>query len=135
MSEATRTYGARIIHPVSAPLEAYASLMAQVKHKLFADFRKGKDVSSLKSSYLTQYGITARQFNALRVEVEGKIGSIKERQKQLIEEKKEQLASLKKKLPRIKNKEILHQKKKRFAKLQSQLEKLQTAQKEDRISL
>lgn len=109
--------------------------MAQVEHKLFADLCKGKEAGSLKTSYLIQHGITARQFNAARVQVEGKIDSIKQRQKQLIEEKKDQIAALEKKIARIKNKEIRHQKKRRLSKLRSYLQKLQIAQETNRISL
>ena len=88
MSDSTRTYQTRIPQLFRDPLAAYACLMAQVEHSLFADLCRGKDPSSLKSPYLIQYGITARQFNAARVEIEGKTDSIKQRQKQLIEEKK-----------------------------------------------
>ena len=135
MSDFTRTYQSRIPQLFVEPLDVYASLMAQVEHKLFADLCKGKDATKLKSSYLVQYGITARQFNAARVKIEGKIDSIKQRQKQLIEEKKEQIAALEKKIIRLKNKKIRHQKKRRLAKLQSQLKKLRTAQESHRISL
>lgn len=91
MSDHIRTYESRISNFIDEPLSKYASLMTTVKHKLFTDLSKGKESSILKSSYLIQYGITARQFNGIRVSVEGKIRSIKERQKQLIEEKKKRL--------------------------------------------
>ena len=135
MSESTRTYQSRISEAYSDPLSAYASLMAVVEHKLFADLCKGKDSSSLKSAYLTQHGITARQFNASRVKVEGKRDSIKQRQKQLIEEKKHQIEAIQTKLIKLKNKAAVHQKKRKFARLQSQLRHLQEDRKADRISL
>lgn len=134
MSDCTRTYQTRI-SGFDAPLDAYASLMAKVKHKLFADLCRGKEVSSLKSTYLIQYKITARQFNAARVEMEGKIASIQERQKQLIGEKKDQIQELEKKIPRLKNKQTQHMKKRRLNRLRSQLKKLQTAQEENRVAL
>ena len=130
-----RTYQSRIPQLFSDPLNAYAFLMAKVEHKLFRDLCRGKEGTLLKSSYLIQYGITARQFNAARVKVEGKIDSIKQRQKQLIEDKKEQIATLEKKIIHLKNEKIRHQKKRRCAKLQSQLKKLQTAQEKNLISL
>ena len=135
MSDSTRTYQTRIPQLFRDPLAAYACLMAQVEHSLFADLCRGKDPSSLKSPYLIQYGITARQFNAARVEIEGKTDSIKQRQKQLIEEKKEKIAALEKKIVRLKNKKIRHQKKRRLARLQAQLKTLEIAQETNRISL
>ena len=130
-----RTYQSRIPQLFSDPLNAYAFLMAKVEHKLFRDLCRGKEGALLKSSYLIQYGITARQFNAARVKVEGKIDSIKQRQKQLIEDKKEQIATLEKKIIHLKNEKMRHQKKRRCAKLQFQLKKLQTAQEKNRVSL
>ena len=135
MSDSMRTYQSRIPQLFSDPLNAYAFLMAKVEHKLFRDLCRGKEGTLLKSSYLIQYGITARQFNAARVKVEGKIDSIKQRQKQLIEDKKEQIATLEKKIIHLKNEKMRHQKKRRCAKLQSQLKKLQTAQEKNRVSL
>ena len=88
MSDSTRTYQTRTAAQFNLPLSEYAFLMGRVERKLFADLCKGKEAGLLKSSYLTQYGITARQFNAVRVKLEGKIDSIKQRQIQLIEEKK-----------------------------------------------
>lgn len=135
MSDSTRTYQSRISQLFIDPLCGYASLMALVEHRLFADLCKNKDVGSLKSSYLLQYGITARQFNAVRVKIEGKIESIKQRQKQLSEEKHHQIEALEKKIVRLKNKKILHQKKRRLSRLRSQLKKLQTDWETHRIPL
>ena len=69
----TRTYQTRIIDGFDQPLPAYASLMAHVEHRLFADIQSGKKAKDLKSSYITYFQITARQFNATRVKIEGKI--------------------------------------------------------------
>ncbi|MES2273286.1 MAG: transposase [Chlamydiota bacterium] len=135
MSDSTRTYQTRLGSQSNAPLLEYSILMAQVEHKLFADLSKGKESGSLKSSYLVKYGITARQFNATRVNLEGKIDSIKQRQTQLIEEKKQQIEALEKKLIRLKNKKVLHQKKRRLSRLQSQLQRLQKDRADGRIAL
>ena len=135
MFDSMRTYQTRISQLFTGSFSEYASLMAQVERSLFADLCKGKDIGKLKSSYLVQYSITARQFNAARVKLEGKIDSIKQRQKQLIEEKKYQIEALEKNLIRLKNKKIAHQKKRRLSRLRSQLQKLQTAQEANRISL
>ena len=135
MSNSTRTYQSRIQESFVEALPIYASLMSLVEHKLFAEICRGKEAGGLKSSYLIRYGITARQFNAIRVKIEGKIDSITQRRKQLIEEKKHQIEALEKKILRLKNKKVLHQKKRRLSTLRSQLKKLQTAQETTQVSL
>lgn len=44
----------------------YANLYASVEHHLFRDLIKKVPINTLKKQYITQYGITARQFNACR---------------------------------------------------------------------
>jgi hypothetical protein len=75
-----RTHQTRLsLDPIAqAAFQEYAKLFAHIAHCLLADISKGKKPTELKSSYLVKHGITARQFNAIRVEVEGKIASIKE---------------------------------------------------------
>ena len=74
----TSTYQTRI--NISASDESVLDTMAQhfskVERKLYADFMKGKKITQLKSQYLQQYGISARHFNAIRINLEGKIDSI-----------------------------------------------------------
>ena len=96
-----RTFQAR---PPFAPLaeeilQACADLFTHIEHSLLADISKGKPPHALKSSYLVKYGITARQFNAIRVKVEGKIASIKELRKMQISNLKEQIKALETKFP------------------------------------
>jgi hypothetical protein len=67
----TRTYQTRIPDGYDEPLSAYASLIAHVEHSLFASITAGKIAGDLKSPYLTSFRITARQFNAIRVNLEG----------------------------------------------------------------
>ena len=130
-----RTYQTRIIDGLDDPLSAYASLMTQVEHSLFSKIAAGKISGSLKSSYLTAFKITARQFNAARVRLEGKIDSILQLYAQRIETKKQQIIALEKKIARLKNKKILHQKKRRLARLKSQLETLEIVCKNKKVSL
>ena len=54
-------------------LEKTESLLCRVERSLFADYAKGNTLNSLKSAYLQKHGITARQFNAIRFQLEGKI--------------------------------------------------------------
>src|SRR6202012_3769924 len=66
-------------------LDKTAELLSSVERTLFAEIMAGRTPSELKSSYLKRFDITARHFNACRIQVEGKIGSLKELQKNQIE--------------------------------------------------
>src|ERR1700722_1778556 len=92
----TFTYQARlqISDSSSAILKSCAGLLSQVERHLFADIASGKDASDMKSSYLQKYKITARHFNAVKVQLEGKIASIQERQAGQILETKLKIASV-----------------------------------------
>ncbi len=52
-------------------LDSYGELYGKIERGLFADIMKGKKANSLKSEYLVKYGITARQFNAIKIDVKG----------------------------------------------------------------
>ncbi|WP_434782377.1 hypothetical protein [Ferrovum myxofaciens] len=57
----------RIVSGQGDALSAYAALYGKVERSLFADLAAGGDTSKLKSSYLKQFGITARQYNAVAI--------------------------------------------------------------------
>lgn len=67
--------------------------------------------------------------------IEGKIDSVKECLKVRIEELKEKISSLEKKLPKIKDKKIAHHKKRSLKSMQCRLAKILLDQKEGRLSL
>lgn len=125
-----RTFETRIKIDARADeaLHDCAHLFAHIKHRLFADIAAGKTPGELKNDYLACYEITARQFNALRTLVEGKIASIKKLLPLQIAEAKERISSLKTKIKKlIKNQaapEILHQKKRRLKHLEDRLEQV-----------
>lgn len=55
-------------------LQDYAALMSQSERTLFALHQKtGKSLSSFKKEVMARFGLTARQFNAIRYQLEGKI--------------------------------------------------------------
>ena len=114
-------------------LLSMATLLSRVQHNLYADLCKGKTASELKSSYLQIYKITARHFNAIRVQLEGKIASITEIQKLQIKDDKQRISSLEKKIKllqkRSSNTKLIHLKKRRLATLQSRLQKKEEDQK------
>lgn len=72
----TFTYQARIAgqQPV---LEAFAQLFGRLERKFYVDrVHRDIDINTLKSRYIANYGITARQFNALRISLDGKVSSV-----------------------------------------------------------
>jgi IS605 OrfB family transposase len=109
-------------------LNSFADLFSYLQHRLFADIASGKKPGELKNDYLACYDITARQFNSLRVLIEGKISSIQKRLPDLITEKRERVTSLAKTIKRlIKTKadaNLIHQKKRRLCILEHQLTQL-----------
>lgn len=137
----TRTFETRISldSMTDEILSSCAHLFSHVKHRLYADIASGKTPGELKKDYLTCYEITARQFNALRVQVEGKIASVKQRQPSLIADIKERLFSLSKTLKRlIKNKAdpvLIHQKRRRLAALERNLAILQEDHKNGKVRI
>ena len=82
------TYQTRLVQDAvqTAALDAYARLYGRVERSLFAAMKAGGTVNDLKRAFLPKFGITARQFNAVRVGLEGKIDSIKTRRPELITE-------------------------------------------------
>lgn len=85
-------------------IQDYADLYTSVERHLFRDLIKKHSLNTLKKEYIAKYGITARQFNACRVSIEGKIAAVKASQEGRIENLKERISSLEKKLPKIKDK-------------------------------
>jgi IS605 OrfB family transposase len=139
MENNLRTYQTRPMLPSSAEeiLQECANLFAHIEHSLLADTSKGVASHKLKSAYLTKYGITARQFNAVRVKVEGKVSSIKELRKIEVSDLQERIETLKKKIAKLQKNPLrkfaVHQKKRRLHTLQERLKQL--LQKEDTVSL
>ena len=104
--------------------------MGKIERTLFADLQRGKEATHLKSQYIKRFEITARQFNSLRVQLEGKIASIKELRKSHITELSQRIDSLEKKIPKIKSDHTRHQKNRRL----SQLKETLCSLKEDEAS-
>ena len=47
----------------------YAVLFGRVERTLYRDLETGKAAHGLKSQYLVRFAITARQFNAVRIQL------------------------------------------------------------------
>lgn len=147
----TFTYQARV--PVdagaAAALDAYAELFGRVERTLFArSTAQGVKPEKLKNEYLKRFGITGRQFNAIRVSLDGKTDSVKERRTGLIDEAKTRLkkaqATLKKlgtapksETPEAEAKRLdkLHQKTRRAVTMAARLESMQADHKAGRVRI
>jgi IS605 OrfB family transposase len=56
-------------------LDAFGALYGTTQRKLYAQVAKGEVAMDLKVRFCNDYGLSARQFNALRIELAGKIDS------------------------------------------------------------
>ena len=103
-------------------LTGYAAHYNMVERKLYADMQKsGKSAASFKNAYLLEYKITARQFNAIARNLEGKISSVLELLPLYKQELEAKIAKAKKVIPKIKNPDKAHQKKRRIFNLETRL--------------
>ncbi|CAB4242536.1 transposase [Methylacidimicrobium sp. AP8] len=129
----------RLTHEQTSCLDAYTALYGRAQRTLFARMRAGVSINELKRSFLRRFGLTARQFNAIRVELEGKIASIRERRPELIEEAKWRIRKAEEAVGRLEKKHpgsnVVHQKKRRLAVLRAKLEALLADQESGRVRL
>jgi IS605 OrfB family transposase len=122
-----------------AALDAYAELYARAERSLFACMQAGGTINDLKRAFLPRFGITARQFNAVRVGLEGKIDSIKARRPELIADLQARIKKAQKVLAvlalRPTQAAKLHQKRRRLHILQTKLTTLQADHKAGLVRL
>jgi IS605 OrfB family transposase len=137
-------------------LSEYATFFGMLERKLFVhSYIQAVSSSSLKKTFSKQFGITARQFNSLRMQLDGKVSSYLEKRKidmeelefkiyhlyRVVEKKTTQKEQLHQKLLKIsptdqtfqkhvkKHRNLkfyLHQKKRRLRNSQQKLEKLKS---------
>lgn len=107
-------------------LDAYAELYGKVERTLFAATESGNKATDLKHEYQVRFGLTARQFNAVRVGLEGKVSSIEELKPKQIAEAEVRIRKAEKVLTRLAKSHPgsakLHQKKRRLVQLFERLE-------------
>ena len=119
------TYQTRLVLDATQAsiLDAYAELHGRAERTLFAALSAGNPVNELKREFLPRLGLTARQFNALRVGLEGKIKSIKERRPELIAEAKSRIKKAESVIIKLSSRapgtNKLHQKKRRLSTLKA----------------
>ena len=120
-------------------LEEYATLLSHVERSLYAEVAKGNTSASCKNAFLKRHQITARQFNACRVSLEGKISACRAGQKQGLLSLKEQISQLEKQILRLEKQPskqfALHHKKRRKAILVHRLACLEEDSKQGRVRL
>src|SRR3989442_10774816 len=123
----------------AAVLDEYAELYGRAERSLFAAMQAGRKLNDLKRDFLLRFGITARQFNAVRIGLDGKIDSIKQRRPDLIVEIETKIKKAVKVIARLTTKatrhDKLHQKKRRLGMLKARLSNMQADQASDQVRL
>ena len=143
-------------------LSEYGKFFGILERKLFIQSHiRGVASTTLKSNFMKTYGITSRQFNSLRMQLDGKTNSFKEKRKldieqlestikhlkSFIERKAQQKETQFNKLQKVKQtdlsfekcikkyrniKFVLHQKKRRLRNLEQKLNKLKADEKSNK---
>ena len=80
---------------------AMAALSSQIEHDLYRDLQAGKKVNDLKRDYQKLYEINARQFNAIYINLKGKISSRSECYKNKIKDLTAQITELEKTIKKL----------------------------------
>lgn len=102
---------------VEAFFEDYSLLYNNAERKYYIDnYKNGENRSSLKKLYTSSFGITARHYNAIAINTDGKLRAVKELQKTYISEKKDKIKEVNKTIEKK-----LKQKAKTFEKLEKSI--------------
>jgi IS605 OrfB family transposase len=131
MDEMTLTYQTRLLidKEIEEILQTCACLLSTVERSLYAEVAKGQTSASCKNTFLKEYGITARQFNACRISLEGKLGACRAAQEQSLFSLGKQIKSLDFQIQLLEKKPskafTLHQKKRRKSTLASRLSSIE----------
>lgn len=124
----------------AAVLDAYAELYGRTERSLFAAMQAGGKLNDLKRDFLPRFGVTARQFNAVRIGLDGKMDSIKQRRPDLIVEAQAKIKKAVKVIGQLAAQKTvradkLHQKKRRLCLLQARLSAMQADQASGKVRL
>jgi hypothetical protein len=145
-----RTWQTRLISDAvpASLLDAYAALYGKAERSLFAELAAGKkSKNDLKREYQLRFGITARQFNAIRIGLEGKVRSIQERRPDLIKEAGQRITKAKTTITKLRSiaagtpeqcarrANKIHQKMRRLASLEHSRSSMTQDQKAGKIRL
>ena len=94
----------------SSFLEAFGALYGKVERSLHSAYAKGNSMATCKSAYIRKFGITARQFNSVRIMLQGKHKSIQSLQADYIADTKARLKKTKKRIQALSKKKQTTQK-------------------------
>jgi len=127
------TYGTGVPQELSCYLEAYAEIYARALHRLHRERKQPEfDSARAKREFLVAYGINARQFNGVRIDLDGKERSAEACHKLHLEELEAKITALQRVIQKLqaepKTKRVLfglHQKQRR---LETQEARLRQAQ-------
>src|SRR5450631_540735 len=124
MSNQSSTYQAclRLSSEQEEFLSGYAGHYNYVERTLYTDMQKtGAKAATFKNGYLVRFGITARQFNAVGRNLEGKIDSVLKLLPLHKQELQFKITKARKVIPKIQKKDKQHQKKRRLHILETRL--------------
>ncbi len=133
-----RTYQTRLPDDLHRDvlLDAYAELAGRVERTLFARLQAGGALASLKRAFLVRFGLTARQFNAVAVEVRAHVAASGQRRCGLIGGLQRRLARAEQVLASLPHgSRIYHQKRRRVSRLHARLAVLAADQAAGRVRL
>ena len=120
-------------------LREYAVRFGRVERTLYRDLQKGEAAIRLKAEYLVRFAITARQFNAARIQLQGKIEAIRQRLPLQVANLQTRIGKAKKIVARLRKRmpgsNRLHQKRRRLAGLELRWEQLEAERKAGQIHL
>lgn len=132
----TFTYQTRFKMEEDLALTEYGELFGKLERKLFAHLSAKKNVNDLKKLYIAKYGATARQFNSLRFSLKGKMASAQQCQKLTIDQLKEKISRLEKKVKGNKlAPHLLFQKKRSLARIKARLKTLEENLQNGKVSI
>jgi IS605 OrfB family transposase len=116
-----RTFQGRIACEPSdlGELDAYGELFGRALRTMHA--RRCAKLVVKKPAFMREFGLTARQFNAVATTLDGIHASYRERLPQLIEEDGNRLVSLRRRLGRAEDRSIAHHLKRRIARVAGRL--------------
>src|ERR1700747_2229999 len=120
-------------------LREYAVRFGRVERTLYGDLQKGEAANRLKAEYLVRFAITARQFNATRIQLQGKIEAIRQLLPLQVANLQTRICKAKKIVARLRKRmpgsNRLHQKRRRLAGLEQRWEQLEAERKAGQIHL
>lgn len=135
------TYQTRLVlnDEQSEVLDKYATTLSTVERSLYAEIAKGHSAVSCKNLFLKEFNITSRQFNACRVNVDGKIEACKTSQERSLTSLKQQIEALDRTIKQLERKPsklfVIHQKKRRKNNLCHRLHSIKNDLKHNRVKL